>query len=170
VKRPRNQYREAVSTAFSNRGFSHMPRNVYSEINLHIVWRTKDNAPMITDRIRDPLYRYIKHRAAETPGVFMHDIGGTSDHVHIAVTIPPTLLISDWIGQIKGAAAHYINHVVCKSDVLHWQSGYGVVAFGKRDLPWVVQYVRDQEVHHSRDSAHDRLERIEAEAVDREGR
>jgi len=36
-----------------------------------------------------------------------------------------------------------------------------VVSFGTRDLPWVVDYVRNQESHHSSRTVQDRLERIE---------
>jgi hypothetical protein len=50
--------------------------------------------------------------------------------------------------------------------VLEWQTGYGVVSFGMRDLDWVVEYVRNQREHHARGAVHDRLERItEVESV-----
>ena len=35
---------------------------------------------------------------------------------------------------------------------------------------WVVEYVQSQENHHRRGSSHDRLERIEAEAQEGQGR
>ena len=37
-----------------------------------------------------------------------------------------------------GICAHQINHGPCGLGVLAWQTGYGVVSFGQRDLPWVV--------------------------------
>jgi hypothetical protein len=47
-----------------------------------------------------------------------------------------------------------------KQKVLEWQAGYGVVSFGTGDLPWVIEYVRNQREHHARATVHDRLERI----------
>ncbi len=138
-----------------------MPRNVYHEINLHLVWRTKENAPVLLDQIENRCWHYIVHRAVETPGVFVHQIGGMPDHVHLAVSIPPTLLVSEWIGRLKGASAHYINHEICNQKTLDWQTGYGVVSFGSKDTPWVVSYIRDQKQHHVRGTMHDRLERID---------
>jgi hypothetical protein len=41
---------------------------------------------------------------------------------------------------------------------LQWQVGYGVVSFGTRDLPWVVEYIQNQREHHARSSTHERLE------------
>lgn len=44
-------------------------------------------------------------------------------HVHLAVSVPPALTISEWIGELKGASAHYVNHEVARRRVLEWQSG-----------------------------------------------
>ena len=142
-----------------------MPRNVYAEINLHITWHTKDNAPVLVDMVEDRLHRYLKHHALQTAGVIVHEIGGTPDHIHLAVSIPPTVEISDWIGKLKGASAHYINHEICTRKVLAWQTGYGVVSFGTKDLPWVIAYLQNQKPHHAADTVHERLERV-AEIVD----
>lgn len=138
-----------------------MPRNVYSEINLHIIWRTKDDTPALVDAVEAQCHRYIRHRAMETPGVFLHEINGMADHVHVVASVPPTLLISEWIGRLKGASSHFINHEVCNRKVLDWQTGYGVVSFGTKDLPWVVDYVKRQKQHHAGGRVFDRLERIE---------
>lgn len=46
------------------------------------------------------------------------------------------------------------------SHVAEWQTGYGVVSFGAKDLPWVAAYIQNQREHHARGNAHGRLERI----------
>jgi len=107
-----------------------MSTRAYSEINLHFTWHVKGSLPIISPEIEPRLYRYVKSYALQSKGVIFHEIGGTETHVHIAVTIPPTLLISDWIGKIKGASSHYVNHELVNRKVLDWQTGYGVVSFG----------------------------------------
>jgi putative transposase len=108
--------------------------------------------------------RYLKKRIVDTPGAFVHEIGGIETHVHLAVTIPPTLLISDFVGQLKGGSSHYVNQALGgRQKELQWQGGYGVVSFGMRDLPWVVEYVRNQREHHARGTVHERLERVDQE-------
>jgi putative transposase len=109
------------------------------------------------------LYRYIRSYALQVKGLIFHEIGGTETHVHVAVTIPPTLLISDWIGKVKGASSHYVNHELANRKLLDWQTGYGVVSFGTKDLDWVVNYIRNQKEHHRQDSTIERLERITSE-------
>jgi len=131
----------------------------YSEINLHVTWHTKGNLSMILGVIEKRLYSYLTHKIIETAGCIVHAIGGIEDHIHIVVTIPPEVLISDWVGKLKGSSSHYINHEV-QPKALEWQRGYGVVSFGTRDLPWVVEYARNQREHHKRGSIQERLERI----------
>ena len=93
--------------------------------------------------------------------MIVHEINGTPDHVHMAVTVPPTLTISDWIGELKGATSHHINHEICNRKVLSWQEGYGVVSFGTKDLRWVRQYIQKQKSHHAKGKTFDRLERTD---------
>jgi putative transposase len=139
-----------------------MARTIYSEIHLHITWHTKQSAPLLTGAVDAQLYRFLRNRMMQSPGVSLHAIGGTDDHVHLAVSVPPTLLVSDWLGALKGASAHYINHQVANRKVLEWQTGYGVVSFGAKALPWVVRYIENQRQHHAARTTKDRLERIES--------
>jgi putative transposase len=137
-----------------------MPRNVYWELFYHLVWRTKESQPQITERIEPDLYKYLTHRALATPDVIVHKVGGIEDHVHMAVSLPPTVEIAKWVGDLKGAASHHVNHGPAGHQALSWQAGYGVVSFGKRDLPWVADYIARQREHHAAGRAVDRLERI----------
>jgi putative transposase len=96
-----------------------MPRNIYSEINFHITWHTKCRAAVIVHEIERQLFLFIQRKTAEaSEGVELHAIGGTADHVHLAVSVPPTLNVSQWIGQIKGARAHHINHRIANRGLL----------------------------------------------------
>ena len=103
--------------------------------------------------------------ALKTKGVIFHEIGGTETHVHVAVSIPPTVVIAEWIGKLKGASSHYVNHELVNRKVLDWQTGYGVVSFGTKDLEWVVKYVRNPKEHHAQGTTVERLEKI-ADAED----
>ncbi len=91
-------------------------------------------------------------------------IGSTETHVHVVVSIPPTLVIADWIGKLKGASSHYVNTELINRKVLEWQTGYGVVSFGTKDLKWVIEYVRNQKEHHAKGTTVDRLEKIDSGA------
>ena len=130
---------------------------------------------MLTPQVEPFTHRYLRQYLINTPGAFVHEIGGTENHVHLAVTIAPTILISELVGKLKGASSHEANQKLgLGRKVLEWQTGYGVVSFGTKDLPWVEAYIRNQREHHTRGTLHPRLERIlpleeTAQAPPREG-
>src|SRR5690349_21345534 len=98
------------------------------------------------------------------PGVILHAVGGTEDHVHLALSVPPTLTISAFIGELKGGSSHAVNQTFpAMTQHFAWQGGYGVVSFATRDLEWVVRYVLNQKQHHADGRTHDRLERTDPE-------
>ncbi len=137
-----------------------MSHNHYSEINLHLTWHTKESLPLLTEQLEPLVHRCVRQKIINTPGAFCHEIGGTETHVHVAVTVPPTLLISDFVGQLKGASSHEVNEQLDRRGiVLQWQVGYGVVSFGTGDLDWVKEYIRNQREHHANGRIYERLER-----------
>jgi putative transposase len=86
-----------------------MKRNFYSEINLHITWHTKESSPLLVPKVEAEVHHYLKGRCINTPGVFVYEVGGTETHVHLCVSVWPTLLISDFIGALKGSSSHEAN-------------------------------------------------------------
>ncbi|HEX8200035.1 MAG TPA: IS200/IS605 family transposase [Isosphaeraceae bacterium] len=141
-----------------------MARNYYSEIHLHITWHTKESLPLLTPDVEVLAHRGLRRRLVETPGAFVHEVGGIETHVHLCVTIAPTIPISELIGQLKGASSHEVNQRLGQGrKLLLWQAGYGVVSFGTKDLEWVKAYVRNQREHHAQGTVHDRLELVTLE-------
>jgi putative transposase len=136
-----------------------MSRNYYSEIHLHVVWHAKQSDPMLTPEIERLVHRELRQKIVNWPGVFVHEINGTATHVHLVVSIAPTITISEFIGQLKGASSHAVNEQAGRKEI-EWQTGYGVVSFGAKDLDWVREYVRRQKEHHANKTVFDRLERI----------
>ncbi len=136
-----------------------MARNYYAEINLHFVWHTKNSSPLLTPQVEAVVHQYIRGRCISSTGVYFHEIGGIEDHVHVVVSIVPTIVISEFVGQLKGSSSHEANQK-CGHKTLDCQTGYGVVSFGTKDLPWVLNYVRNQRQHHAAGTAVDRLEQI----------
>ena len=140
-----------------------MSRNYYSEINLHFTWHVKESAPILVSKVEAIVHHYLRGRCINTSGVFIHEIGGIETHVHLCLSIAPTVEISELIGQLKGSSAHEVNQKLGGGGkVLEWQAGYGVVSFGTKDLEWVKSYVRNQRERHATNRIVGRLERISA--------
>jgi putative transposase len=137
-----------------------MSRNYYAEIHLHVVWHTKESLPLLTPEVEAFVHTCLRGRILPTPGLHFHAVGGTETHVHLALAVPPTVLVSELVGQLKGSSAHEANgRFGAGGKALAWQDGYGVVSFGTRNLEWVKRYIQNQRQHHARGTLHGRLER-----------
>jgi putative transposase len=146
-----------------------MSRNYYAEINLHLTWHTKGSSPLLVPKVEAATHHALRGKCINTPGVYIHAMGGIETHVHLCISVAPTITPSELIGQLKGYSAHEVNQKF-GSKVLEWQTGYGVVSFGTRDLEWVKAYVLNQRERHATGQIVDRLERItEMEEAQRNG-
>jgi putative transposase len=128
------------------------------QIYYHLVWTTKNRQPLITPHRETQLYHYIIGKA-DALNCQIHAIDGIEDHIHLVVTIPPTLAVAEFVKKIKGSSSHHLNHSTnSSSDKFAWQEGYGVFSLGYRQLQDVVIYVQNQKSHHSHQTTHPYLE------------
>ena len=70
------------------------------------------------------------------------------DHVHLLVRLTPNLLVSDFIGQVKGAVSYRFNREAGPRIRLQWQEGYGVVSVREGEVEKLCRYVDDQDRLH----------------------
>jgi len=108
-----------------------MASHIFHELYIHLNWHTKDDQALL-DKILEPqVHAFLEQRCKATRGIWFHGIGGTATHIHLVVQIEPTICISDFAGDIKGACSREINaRQHCRA--LEWQRGFGVVSFGKK--------------------------------------
>ena len=83
--------------------------------------------------------------------------------MHLVVSVPPSIALSNLIGQIKGSSSHFVNHELGLHEKLIWQSSFGVLSLSERSVPRVVEYVRQQKVHHRDSDTIAGLERVAEE-------
>lgn len=113
----------------------------------HLVWATKNRQPLITPTREPELYGYILGKSDRLNSI-VHAIGGIEDHIHLIVSIPPTLSIANFVQTLKGGSAYHLNHLLASPDKFGWQNGYGVFSMGSKQLDKAVNYVNSQKEHH----------------------
>ncbi|RZM79140.1 IS200/IS605 family transposase [Leptolyngbya iicbica] len=119
------------------------------QLYYHLVWATKERLPLIQPGWEADLYGYMIGKA-DSLGCIVHAINGTENHVHLVVSIPPTLAIAEFVKKIKGSSSNYRNKVTpLGGDRFQWQAGYGVFSLGKRQLDTAIAYVENQKQHHA---------------------
>ncbi|GAB4534664.1 MAG: IS200/IS605 family transposase [Anaerolineales bacterium] len=133
----------------------------YWKLYYHFIWGTKNHLPLITATLEPDIYRAIAAKAQQMGGV-VHAIGGIEDHVHLAVSVPPSLALARFIGDVKGNSSHYINYAVRPGFGFHWQDEYGVFSVGEKNLPVVVRYIHNQKQHHAQGTIIAAMERLDS--------
>ena len=113
---------------------------------------------MIDPEFESDLHSVIAAKVKDLEGI-VHAINGTDDHIHIAVSVPPKISLSYFVGQVKGNSSHFVNHVIKPDFTFRWQNEYGVFSFSEKSLPYIVRYIKNQKVHHKEGTIIHRLER-----------
>lgn len=134
-----------------------MTCHVFHEVFIHLNWHTKGDCPALRGQVEELAYTFLRSKTERIKGARLHVLGGTDTHVHLAVQIEPFLCISDLVQELKGASSHEVNRRIGHK-VLEWQRGYGAVSFGRRNLPWIRDYIGQQREHHAADQVQQRLE------------
>ena len=83
------------------------------------------------------------------------------DHIHVAVKMPPTIAIANWVKNIKGVSSRELNTILpAYAGRFRWQRGYGVLTFGAKNMDLVVNYIAHQKQHHANDDLYAYLEHV----------
>ncbi len=126
----------------------------------HIVWATKGRESAITSTVEKVVFRAVESKSREI-GSSVLAINAMVDHVHFAVSIPPTLSIADWTKHVKGVSSREVNESLADTQTqFRWQRGYGALTVGERGLALVVDYVQRQKEHHANGTVYVALEDI----------
>ncbi len=136
----------------------------YWQLFYHLVWSTKDRQPLLTHQVEKYIYGYLTSKAVGLKGV-VYAIGGTADHIHMVVSIPPAISVSKFVGQIKGAASTRFNKSGISEVPFEWQDEYGAFSFDAKRLPNYIAYVERQKEHHAEGTIIPILERMTSENV-----
>jgi REP element-mobilizing transposase RayT len=70
------------------------------------------------------------------------------DHIHILIGLRPAQSISELLREIKSNSSKWINEKKLVLGKFEWQEGYGAFSYSKRDLPNIINYIENQEIHH----------------------
>jgi REP element-mobilizing transposase RayT len=70
------------------------------------------------------------------------------DHLHILISIKPSISLSDLVRDIKVNSSKFINDKHWIQGKFSWQEGFGAFSYSKSHLDTVVKYILNQEEHH----------------------
>lgn len=120
--------------------------HTYSQNVLHVVFSTKDRHKTISPEFQSRLWAYVAGVCRKVE-ILVHAVGGTEDHIHLLIQVPPSLPVAKGILAIKSNSSRWANE---QGHRFAWQQGYGAFSVSSSNVPAVVQYIRNQQAHHKR--------------------
>jgi putative transposase len=124
-----------------------MPQSL-SFVLLHIIFSTKDRAPVIDVQTRPDLYAFLA-AAARDVDCECFRVGGVADHVHLAVRLSRVTTAAKLVGILKTSSTRWLKQQSPLLIDFAWQRGYGAFSVGPPDLPALLKYIDNQETHHA---------------------
>lgn len=144
--------------------------NTFSQIYLQFVFAVQGRQCLIAKENKEELHKYmtmlVQNRKAKMLAVhFM------PDHSHLFVGFKPSVLISDFVKEIKVESNEFIKDKKWTRGKFSWQEGYGVFSYSHSQINRVIKYILNQEKHHEKKSFrqeyHQLLDRFEVSYEDR---
>lgn len=128
---------------------SHVMANTFSQIYLQFVFAVKGRQSLIPKMHKEELHKYMT-ALAQARKAKMLAVHCMPDHVHLFVGFKPSVLISDFVKEIKVETNEFIREKKWTNTNFSWQEGYGVFSYGRSQIDRVCKYVLNQEEHHKR--------------------
>lgn len=123
-----------------------MPQSL-SFLLIHVVFSTKDRAPLLDHEIRPRLHAYLATVARDADCECFR-AGGVADHVHLAIRLSRTVTTAKLVETLKNSSSKWLKTQSPELAAFAWQRGYGAFSAGPSDLDALVHYIDHQEEHH----------------------
>jgi REP element-mobilizing transposase RayT len=125
--------------------------NTYSQIYIHIVFAVKGRHNLISKDHREILQKYITGIVTKREQKLLA-IYCMPDHVHILVSMKPSISISDLVRDIKAGSSGFINNQMWTKQKFWWQDGFGAFSCSQNQVKIVIDYILNQERHHKKNT------------------
>lgn len=134
--------------------------STFTQIIYQIVFGSKYITPFLDSSNQDKLFNYMAG-TARNKNCIPYKIGGHKNHVHMIVSIHPTIALCRLVRDVKYAADLMMKREkTLFKNFPGWQRGYGgfTYSFSARDN--LIRYVINQEQHHKKENFEEEFIRL----------
>ncbi|MBM2816765.1 MAG: transposase [Ignavibacteria bacterium] len=125
--------------------------NTFTQIYLHVIFSVKLREHLIGNDWKDELYKYI-NGIIQNKNQKLLIINGMPDHLHLLIGLKPDKALSDLVRDIKNNSTNLINEKRFVQGKFSWQEGFGAFSYSHSQLDTVINYIKNQELHHKKKS------------------
>ena len=129
----------------------------YTKLIYHIILRTHQGTAPIVEAYERDLYMYI-YGFCKNHQCVLYRINGMPDHIHMLVSLHPTIAVASFVHDLKIATNNYMTaHREHFPSFTKWEQGYCALTYAESDKENVIQYIINQKQHHNQHSVRDEL-------------
>jgi REP element-mobilizing transposase RayT len=121
----------------------------FVKIWVHLVWTTKNRAPLLTKDIKMKVFKHILENS-KLKGINIDFINGYNNHVHALLYMKSKQSISEIVHLVKGESSYWVNKNQLTKYKFGWQDEFYVVSVSSSDVDFVRDYIKNQEDHHNK--------------------
>lgn len=125
--------------------------NTYSQLYTHLVFAVKGRQSLIQEDWKETLYKYISCIIRNQNQKLMI-MNGMPDHVHLLIGMKPDMNTSDLVRDIKSHSSKWIHEQGFVKGKFEWQEGFGAFSVSQSQVPRLIDYIQNQELHHAKRS------------------
>lgn len=123
-------------------------RMSYTRLLYHIVFRTRDSVPGISENYEEMLYRCI-WKFTQSHRSILYRVNGMPDHIHLFVEIHQSLAVSEFVRKLKITTHQFLKaNNDCFPHFTEWSTGYCALSYSERDKERIINYIKNQKIHH----------------------
>jgi len=123
--------------------------HTYTNLLTHVTFSTRGRKRFLVDDLRPRLLAYMGGIVQEMHGNALA-VGGTDDHVHLLLVLPPTLALAAAMRVLKTNSSRWVHETFPERVVFAWQDGYGGFSVSQSNRDTIKAYIANQESHHRR--------------------
>ena len=123
---------------------------------IHIMWSTRDLEYVIPKSILNDLLAYLTVLVKSKGGKVIHT-GGSTDHVHLLILLPPQISLSSLISHLKTNSSKWIKTQKLVDPEFSWQDGFLGISSQEDRVDHVCEYIKSEEVRHKTKNYSDEL-------------
>jgi putative transposase len=130
--------------------------STYTQTLYQIVFSTKYREKTLEKECRTLIFKDIwgilKNKKSH-----VYRINGIEDHIHILVSLHPSIALSNLVKDIKLGSGHFIKENNILPNFKGWQDGYAAFTYAIQEKDKLIEYVKNQEQHHKHKSFQEEL-------------
>ena len=114
----------------------------------HVVFATKHRKKSLNPDSTRELYAVLYHLLKKEK-CWTYRINGMADHIHIVFDLNPALPLAELIKKLKWGSNKWLSLNADFPGFDGWGKGYFAVSVSPQDKEGVIEYVKNQQQHHS---------------------